>query len=315
MKRSKLILIGFVFILSLGVFIWGYNFLKGNDIFSHQRVFYGKYKDVGGLLAANPVLINGMQVGQVRNLYFAPDMSGDIIVEFLMSSDFPIPKNTEAIITNANLLGDKAVTFKLGNSKDLARNGDTLITREGTSLAEAVNEQLAPLKNRAETLLNSVDELVIELNKVFAGQAGQDLRESFKDIKATIAHLNSTSSNIDTLVRGQVTRIGMIINNIESFTNELDKSKEKVTGTLNNLNTISGSLAEIDYKNSIDRIDSTMLELKVMLNKINSGEGSMGKLVVNDSLYMELNKSADELNKLLKDIRENPKRYVKFSLF
>jgi phospholipid/cholesterol/gamma-HCH transport system substrate-binding protein len=314
-KRSKLILIGFVFILSIGVLIWGYNFLKGNDIFSHQRVFYGKYKDVGGLLAANPVLINGMQVGQVRSLYFAPDMSGDIIVEFLMSSDFPIPKNTQAIITNANLLGDKAVTFKLGDSKELAENGDTLVAKVESTLAEAVNEQLAPLKNRAETLLNSVDELVLELNKVFAGQAGQDLRESFKDIKATITHLNSTSSNIDTLVQGQVTRIGMIIDNIESFTNEMNNNKENITGTLQHLNTLSDSLAKIDYRNTFDKIDNTMAELKDMLNKINSGEGSMGKLMVNDSLYMELNKSANELNKLLKDIRENPKRYVKFSLF
>ncbi len=315
MKKSKFILIGFVFIISVGVFIWGYNFLKGNDIFSHQRIFYGRYHNVGGLLTANPILINGMQVGQVRSLYFDPDKSGDIIVEFLMSSDFPIPKNTVAVITNANLLGDKAVTFKLGNSKTLAQNGDTLMSKVASTLAEAVNEELAPLKGRAEELLSSIDTLVVGLNNVFSGQAGNDLRESFLDIKSTFGHLNNTTSNIDTLIAGQITHIAFIINNIEAITNELDKNRKNITGTLTNLNTISDSLSQLNYKTTLLKINKSMDELHNMIDNINAGTGSMGKLMTNDSLYFELNKSATELNKLLKDIRENPKRYVKFSLF
>ncbi len=315
MKKSRVILIGFVFILSIGIFIWGYNFLKGNDIFSQQRVFYAKYQNVGGLLSANPVLINGMQVGQVRNLYFSPDMSGEIIVEFLMSTDFPIPKNTKAVITNANLLGDKAVTFKLGNSKELAQNGDTLTGVVESTLAEAVNEELAPLKNRAEELLSSIDSLVTDLNVVFAGQAGQDLRQSFEDIRSTFGHLRSTTSNLDTLVQTQGNRIAHILSNIESVSSELEKNKTSITGTLNHLNQLSDTLSKVDYQGILSNIDSTMNELHKLIENINAGQGSMGKLVVNDSLYRELNKSAAELNKLLKDIRENPKRYVKFSLF
>lgn len=315
MKKSKLVLIGFVFILAIGVFIWGYNFLKGNDIFTHQRVFYGRYHQVSGLLKANPVLINGMQVGQVSNLHFAPGHSGDIIVEFLMSSDFPVPKNTAAVITNANLLGDKSVTFELGNSKELAQNGDTLLTKVEATLAQAVNEELAPLKGRAEELLSSIDTLVVDLNNVFAGEAGQNLRESFLDVKSTFKHLNNTTSNLDTLVKGQVDHIALIIKNIEGFTMELNSNKENITGTLHNLKVLSDSLSLVDYRATFTKIDSSMDQLKNLLARVNAGEGSMGKLMVNDSLYRELNKSAVELNKLLKDIHENPKRYVKFSLF
>ncbi len=315
MKKSKLVLIGFVFILAIGVFIWGYNFLKGNDIFTHQRVFYGQYQNVGGLLTANPVLINGMQVGQVRNLYFAPNNSGEIIVEFLMTSDFPIPKNTTAVITNANLLGDKSVTFELGNSKQMAQNGDTLLSKVEATLAQAVNKELAPLKGRAENLLVSIDSLVIDLNSVFSGKAGQNLRESFLDIKSTFKHLNNTTSNLDTLVQGQVNHIALIISNIEGLTMTLNSNKENITGTLGNLKTISDLLSRVDYRATFTKIDSSMDELKYLLARVNAGEGSMGKLMVNDSLYRELNKSAAELNKLLKDIHENPKRYVKFSLF
>ena len=315
MKRSRVILIGVVFILAIGVFIWGYNFLKGNDIFSKQRVFYARYSNVGGLLSANPVLINGMQVGQVRNLYFSPDMSGDIIVEFLMSTDFPIPRNTQAVITNANLLGDKAVTFKLGNSKNLAQNGDTLKGVVETTLAEAVNEQLAPLKGKAEDLLLSIDSLVVDLNAVFAGQAGQDLRQSFVDIRSTLGNLRHTTSNLDTLVDTQGNRIATILAHIESITQEIDSKKTSITGTLENLDRLSDTLSNVNYQATLSNIDTTMAELHKLIEGLNAGQGSAGKLFVNDSLYMELNKSAAELNKLLKDIRENPKRYVKFSLF
>ncbi len=315
MKRSRVILIGVVFILAIGVFIWGYNFLKGNDIFSKQRVFYARYSNVGGLLSANPVLINGMQVGQVRNLYFSPDMSGDIIVEFLMSTDFPIPRNTQAVITNANLLGDKAVTFKLGNSKNLAQNGDTLKGVVETTLAEAVNEQLAPLKGKAEGLLSSIDSLVVDLNAVFAGQAGQDLRQSFVDIRSTLGNLRHTTSNLDTLVDTQGNRIATILAHIESITKEIDSKKTSITGTLENLDRLSDTLSNVNYQATLSNIDTTMAELHKLIEGLNAGQGSAGKLFVNDSLYMELNKSAAELNKLLKDIRENPKRYVKFSLF
>ncbi len=315
MKRSRVILIGVVFILAIGAFIWGYNFLKGNDIFSKQRVFYARYSNVGGLLSANPVLINGMQVGQVRNLYFSPDMSGDIIVEFLMSTDFPIPRNTQAVITNANLLGDKAVTFKLGNSKNLAQNGDTLKGVVETTLAEAVNEQLAPLKGKAEGLLSSIDSLVVDLNAVFAGQAGQDLRQSFVDIRSTLGNLRHTTSNLDTLVDTQGNRIATILAHIESITKEIDSKKTSITGTLENLDRLSDTLSNVNYQATLSNIDTTMAELHKLIEGLNAGQGSAGKLFVNDSLYMELNKSAAELNKLLKDIRENPKRYVKFSLF
>ncbi len=315
MKKGKYLMIGIVFIFAIAIFIWGYNFLKGNDVFSKQKVFYARYENVGGLLTANPVLINGMQVGQVRSLYFDPDMSGNIIVEFLMSSSFPIPIDTKAVITNANLLGDKLVTFELGKSRQLAQDGDTLRGKVEATLSEAVNEELAPIKEKAENLLSSLDTLIIEMNNVFGGQAGLNLRSSFNDIKFTFHNLENTTANINTLVEVQANSIAHIISNLEAFSTTLKSKDEILSSTLDNLNSISDSLSQLNYRTTLIGINQSVEQLKALLVKINSGKGSIGKLISNDSLYFEVNKSAVELNKLLKDIRENPKRYVKFSLF
>jgi len=113
-SRYKQILIGVSFILAIALFIWGYNFLKGKDIFNKQTIYYAKYHEVSGLEISNPVSINGVRIGQVSRMYFAPDMSGDVIVELTINTDFPIPDNTIARIFSSDLMGSKSVDFKLG---------------------------------------------------------------------------------------------------------------------------------------------------------------------------------------------------------
>ena len=131
MKRYKQILIGVSFLLAIALFIWGYNFLKGKDIFNKQTVYIAKYHQVSGLEVSNPVLINGVRVGQVSKIYFAPDMSGDVIVEIMTHNKFPVPDNSVAKITSADLMGSKIIDLRLGDSPDIAQDGDTLASLAG----------------------------------------------------------------------------------------------------------------------------------------------------------------------------------------
>ncbi len=315
MKRSKPYLIGFTFILAIVIFVWGFNFLKGRDLFKKQEFLFARYKMVNGLVAAKPVYINGLQVGQVSRLYFAPDMSGDIIVEMVIQSKFPIPKNSVAHIFSADLMGSKSIELHLGDSKEIAQSGDTLLTSVEGSIMESVNKQVAPLKAKAEVLMSSVDTLIAAFNTVLNKNTTENLKASIKDITTTFRNLSNTTSNIDTLVEVESNRLANILAHVDSLTGTLSDNREDLSKIIINFRSISDSLAKTDFLSIIQKADSSINSLNQILAKINEGQGTAGMLMNNDSLYRELDKSAEELNKLLKDIRENPKRYVKFSLF
>jgi len=314
-NRYKQILIGGSFILAIALFIWGYNFLKGKDIFNKQTIYYAKYHEVSGLEISNPVSINGVRIGQVSRMYFAPDMSGDVIVELTINTDFPIPDNTIARIFSSDLMGSKSVDFKLGNSADQAKDGDTLATSIEAGLMEEVNAQVQPIKAKAESLLASIDTLVVAFQAIFNESARKNLSESFDNINKSFSNIQSTTTNLDTLMITEGNRVSSILNNIDSLTYTLSENREKFASIISNFEMISDSLAEANIPATFNRANSTLDELETILAKINDGEGTIGMLMHNDTLYFELNKTAEELNMLLKDIRENPKRYVKFSVF
>ncbi len=315
MRRSKPFIIGFTFIFAIVIFVWGFNYLKGRDLFKKQEFLYARYHTVNGLVAAKPVYVNGLQVGQVSRLYFAPDMSGDVMVELVIQSKFPIPKNSTAHIFSADLMGSKSITLVLGDSKEIVSSGDTLKTSVEGSLMESVNKQVAPLKAKAEVLMGSVDTLIAAFNAVMNDNTVQNLSTSIEDIQTTFKSLASTTSNLDNLVRSEGNRLQSILSNVDSLSLTLSNNREGLSNIISNFESISDSLSKANIAEVIHKADSSISSLNQILAKINEGQGTAGKLMNNDSLYRELNKSAGELNKLLKDVRENPKRYVKFSLF
>lgn len=315
MKRYRSLFIGLSFIIAVFVFVWGYNFLKGKDIFKEQIKYYAVYQEVNGLLPANPVLINGLRVGQVSEVYFNPDMSGEIIVKLHLTTNFPIPDNSVARIFSSDLMGSKAISLQLGKSTTLVQNGDTLLSSIEASLMDEVNAQVQPIKAKAENLLGSIDSLVVVFQTVFNENARQNLSESFNDIRLTFRNLQHTTTSLDTLVVSEGNRIASILKHIDSLTLTLHNNRSQISNIISNFEQVSDSLAKTDIPGTFNKANQALAQLEAILAKINSGEGTIGMLMHNDTLYFELNKSAEELNLLLKDLRENPKRYVKFSLF
>jgi phospholipid/cholesterol/gamma-HCH transport system substrate-binding protein len=314
-KRYKPVLIGLTFILALALFIWGFNFLKGKNVLKKQYFYYATYQNIEGLEVANPVLINGLRVGQVNKIFFSPDMSGEIIVLMMLNQDFPIPRNSVARIISADLMGSKTIDLKLGDDIELARPLDTLASSTEASIKDEVNAQVQPIKVKAENLLSSIDSLVVAIQTIFNESARENLVKSFNDIRLTFYNLERTTSNIDTLVESEANRIASILENIDSISLTISENRESISNIISNLETFSDSLAKADIAGTFKKADKSLAELETILTKINEGEGTIGMLMHNDTLYMEINKSAEELNKLLEDIRLNPKRYVKFSLF
>lgn len=315
MKSFKPILVGLSFVAALFVFFWGFNFLKGRDIFNRERIFYVEYKDVSGLIPSNPVLIKGFRVGQVKRIYFHPLMDGRLVVELSVTEKIPIPGNTIAKIFSSDLMGSKAVELILGNSATMALHNDTLSSAVEASLMDEVNKQVLPLKNKAESLISSVDSLVTIVQALINENVKDNLNQSLKSISGTIRNLESTTGNIDNIVVQQQSRIASILYNMELISRNIEQNNGNISRTLENLAALSDSLSKADIASAVRHADSSLVQLNKLMTAINTGQGTLGQLLQNDTLYMKLESSAEELRKLLEDVRLNPKRYVKISVF
>ena len=314
-NRYKAYGIGLSFIVALVLFIWGFNFLKGNDIFGKETVYFSEYYQVNGLVNANPVMINGLRVGKVKDIYFNPDMSGRIIVSFTLSNDFPVPVNSVARIFSSDLMGSKAIDLVLGDSKQFAHDGDTVKSQVEAGLMAEVNAQVQPIKKKAEDLLASMDTLVVAFQSIFNESARDNLKESFNNIRMTFENLENATGNIDNLVVTESGRISSILIRLDSLALILSQNKQNFDQIISNFRSISDSLAQSDIPATFSNINTTVADMQKLLSSIEQGKGTLGQLIVNDSLYNQLNNSAASLDSLLRDIRENPKRYVKFAVF
>lgn len=301
--------------MGLALLIWGYSFLKGKDIFSKERVFFAVYNEIDGLTKANAISIHGFNVGQVKDVYFDQSLNGQIIVELAISSDFPIPRNSTALIFSSGLMGSKEISIKLGNSTELAQSGDTLLSSIEGSLKDEVNRQVQPLKKKAEDLMGSLDSMVTIFQTIFNDNARDNLANSFENIQKTFYNLQHSSLEMDTLITYEASRLSMILEHIESISENLDANEDNISNILTNFSTLSDSMAKADVAGTFMSVNRSMNDLQQILERINQGEGTIGKLLLNDSLYFHLEKSAADLNRLLEDIKLHPKRYVKFSIF
>ncbi|HQQ12558.1 MAG TPA: MlaD family protein [Bacteroidales bacterium] len=315
MKKKKVYLVALLFIAALVLFIWGFNFLKGKDIFNSEDIYYVEYESVNGLIKSNPVVLNGLRIGQVRDINFHPDMSGRLIVQLAITSDFPIPSNSVARIYSSDLMGSKAVEIQLGSAKTLINPNDTLMSAVEASLMDEVNAQVLPLKNKAEGLISSVDSLVVIMQTLLNENAQGNIIESLQSVARTIKNLEKTTATVDNIVTAEQSRLASILYNIELITRNLEENNGQISKILSNAANLSDTLVNADVAGTVKNVNASLAELNFMLSTINSGQGSVGKIMTNDTLYYQLERSAEQLNKLLEDVRINPKRYVKFSLF
>ncbi len=183
------------------------------------------------------------------------------------------------------------------------------------TLKEEVNRQIQPLKRKAENLILSIDSMVVAVQGVFTRDIRDEILASIQSIRMTFQNLETTTSNIDTLVVEQSNRLASILYNLDMITMNLRDNGEEINNTIDNISTISDSLAMAHIPQTFQNLNDVVSDISEITQKINSGEGSIGMLLNNDQLYIELEKTAYELNQLLEDVRTNPKRYVKFSLF
>jgi phospholipid/cholesterol/gamma-HCH transport system substrate-binding protein len=317
-KISKEFKIGIVVTFAIGLFIWGFNFLKGSDLLSHKYELYAVYPKIDGLIEANPLLVRGYKVGQIYKISLLQGKNGQdggVLVKFLLTEDVQIPKHSVAKAISSDLLGSKAVEIVFSNSTEYVSSGDTLIAETEEGLKTSVSKQLAPLQQKIEGLLSSVDSVMTVVQVVLNDKTRENLSKSFESIKKAIQSLEQTAYKMDDLVASEKAKISSILSKLNGLAGLLEKNTGKIDNIIGNFSNLSDSLAKSNLKSAINEADKTLAELNKLVAQINSGQGTIGKLAKNDSLYNNLNKASEDLDKLMQDLRINPKRYIHFSVF
>lgn len=315
-KISNEVKVGFLVILTIGIAVWGFQFLKGKNLFESRSTYYVVYDRVDGMDESSPVLINGLKVGLVTDIRFLHDSLNRIIVKMLIDNEFKIPDSSIAEIYGADLMGSKAIrlNFSKINTK-YYKSGDTLFSKIEQDLKSQVSAQMLPLKTKAEELMLSIDSVMSVIQNIFNENTRDNLSKTFSSIKETIKNLERTSISLDTLMQNEKYVLARIFANIESITSNLKNNNEKIALIINNFSAISDSLQKANIKETILNANSALGQANSILGKINRGEGSFGMLINNDTLYKNLENASRNLDILMQDLKENPKRYVHFSLF
>lgn len=315
MKIRREVRIGIVVVGTILLFVWGLNYLKGTDIFTKQIKFYAVYDQVTGLIESNPVSISGVKVGQINSISFHPDGSGRVVVESIIGTTVKIPKNSIARLYSSDLLGTREIEILLGDSEKYIENGDTLSTHIQASIQDEVSQQMLPFKKQAENLLAQIDSVMAVIQYVFNKETRDNISESMENIKLTLENFERTTYTLDTTFYSQAIRIATILSNAESITSNLAKNNESITKIITNFEAVSDTLAASDLKQTINNANKTLEELDIALSKVNTGEGSLGMLIHDDELYLNLEKTSKELENLIEDIKKDPKRYFNISVF
>lgn len=307
MKISTEVKLGIIITVAIAVTLWGINFLKGRNILKPANDYIAFYDDVGGLDINAKVYMNGFRIGQVNDIYFDENGNGELAVVLGINKPFQIPYNSIAEVFSADLMGTKAIRILKSESDQMHDPGDTLMTGFAPGLDQQIQNQIIPLKDKTENLIETVDSLLQDLNYIFDDRAKNSLHESILNLESTTDHLDKMLTD-----EGKLNRM---IQNIESITSNIQDNNKEIASAISNISSISDSLAGSDLRSAISRANETLDQAHQILQKINKGEGNLGLLVNNDSLYYNLEKLTGEMDRLVKDLQENPDKYIHISVF
>lgn len=310
MKVSNETKVGALTAIAIVVLILGYNFLKGKDLFTSTTKYYAIYNRVDGLAPSNPITVSGYRIGQVTDVELMPHDSMRVKVGFEVKSEIAVGDSTIAKLYNADFFGSKAIELILHSDKSTAilKNKDTLQSFMEPSLINTVSEIAAPIREKAESL-------IVSLDSVIGGESGENLKRTINNVRILSSNLNQTSQKLNNILDDQRTRLNIIFANVQSITTNLKENNEKITATISNLKSVSDTLAAVKIQDLVLKAENTLANVNAITEKINSGEGSLGLLLNDKELYNNLNNSAKDLDELLKDLKAHPKRYVHFSIF
>jgi phospholipid/cholesterol/gamma-HCH transport system substrate-binding protein len=283
---TKEVKIGLSFVFALAFLIWGINFLKGVNLFTPSNHYYLKYENVDGLVVSNGVFIKGYKVGQVRAIKYDFTQKESFVVDVLMNQDIKLPKGTIAYLFDESMLGGKGINLVFSEEKDYHTSGDTLTT----DVQGGLMASLAGIVPSIQSTINHADSLIVSANALINSA---EIQNSLNNFASITAELHKTSKGLTKMIDQQ---FPPIIDNVNQICSDLK--------------TVTGQLGEIQYKDIIESLDSTLVNLEEFTNRINSPNSSLGLLLNDKALYNDIDATVNSVNSLLIDFKDDPRRYL-----
>jgi phospholipid/cholesterol/gamma-HCH transport system substrate-binding protein len=312
-KISKYTKLGFLVLTCLTILIWGINFLKGIDLLKRNSNYYVVYEKIDGLLESSSVTINGYQVGQVSQIELMNDYSGRLFVTLSLHGDYKIAKGSTAKIVSSDIMGTKSVKLEIVHSGEYYQPNDTIPGATEGDLKEQVSMQVLPLKKKAEELIASLDSALTIVTAVFNERTRENLTQSFENINHTVANIESASAELNKIIGSG--KVNSIVTNLDSITTSISQNSNQIANMIKNFSSLSDSLSRLNISPVFTEIGSSVAGINKIIQKLNTTDNSAGLLINDPVLYQNLSSLSNSLDLLLKDVRNNPKRYVHFSAF
>lgn len=300
-------------IIAIALLVLGFNFLKGKKIFTTSTTVFAKYGNIQGLQKSNPIYINGLQVGTVYDIRTDKNMK-NILVEMTITKDVYIPTNSIAIIRN-NPISTPSMEIKLGDAGTHLKSKDTILTEMSGGIFDAVLQKVDPVLFEVKKAVSSIDTLLGNFNTILDPRAKNNIGASLENLNRITASMVQTTASLQQLLNAQTGALAKSLNNVESITGNFAASNEKVTHVIDNLDKTTTKFSNIEIEPAIQKLNAAMTELQATVAKMNSTDGTLGKLINDPTMYQNLASTGNKLNLLLDDIRVNPKRYVSISVF
>lgn len=299
-REQKIGLFAIITLASIYVVV---NYLKGKDLFSSTNTYYTVYNNVEGLNSTGPVYIRGLKVGTVESVDYLQEKD-EFIVKLKVKSGYNIPDNSVAEIYSVDLLGTKALRVNIGDSKTYLKDKGSMqsITEEG--LVDMLKSQFLPLKDQISDLVATLNSTIENVNGIFDAEAKKNIATSLENLSKTLAGTRAIVQNLEK----SGPEITQLISNINSLSGELTQSTQKLNYGLDNIGEITDSLKTAD-------LAGTVKSLKELLEQMNNPQGTVGKLLSTDSVHNSIELLIRDLDILIKNITENPKKYIKISVF
>ncbi len=319
MKLKKEYKAGIIAILAIGLLVTGINFLKGFSFFGGDDVYTAYFPDSGGLGASTSVYVNGVIVGKVISVDY--NLKGDSlqkvkVVFTIEADDLKLPKSSIVETGSVDLL-NKGLIIHLGadlskgyySEKDAIQGGVLL------DIMGQIKSYANPVLQKVQSLIGNVDKAITSLQGFWDTTATSEIKSSLQSLKTAIKKFDRIAGDVESLVATEKVKLSKIMSNIESITGNLKASNEKVTKMLGNVEKITDDLVSADFKKVITNANSTIEKINAAFDQIQSGNGTLGKLLKDDKLYNELVQTNKSLQGLVDDLEKHPERYIHFSVF
>jgi phospholipid/cholesterol/gamma-HCH transport system substrate-binding protein len=307
--------VGVIGVISIVILYFGVMYLKGKDLFDVETSYYAVFDDVSGLYKSNYIYLNGMKVGYIKDITNIDPHARKFLVWIAVKSEIKIPKDSKIMIFSSDMLGSKALKIDMGISPTSFERRDTISSAVENGMLDQLSANLTPIVIRLNSVITNLDTLLVSVNHVMDKNTQSDIKASMASIRRSVNNIENITVQVDGLVGSEKQKITKILSNAESITTNFRENNDKLTSAINNFNNISDTIAKAKLGTTIRETNMSLNSLSKILKSIENGEGSAGLLIKDDKLYRNLELSTKNLNALIEDIKQNPKKYINVRVF